>query len=441
MYTLLLLIIKFICITLVIVIVSNTLRFIWLTLISFLVAITFNNFYINRSHYWFNYDILSTRLVLITFWLTILIILSQQQIIFKAISCKNFLFLVSALILTFSTRSLFIFYFYFELCLIPIFLNIIGWGYQPERLKASIFIFFYTLFASLPLLFLIFNVVGWSITLKLSLLQVITLKSINSIVILFILCIAFLVKFPIYSVHLWLPKAHVEAPVIGSMVLAGVLLKLGGYGIIRVRPLIISGVIVKIFLSISVLGGGLLGLICIIQRDIKVVIAYSSVVHMALVIRGVISLSIWGIEGAVIIIIAHGVCSSGMFTGANIIYERRSSRRYYFNIGYLNIIPIFSSFWFILLVANFGGPFTYNLLGEIILILNLYLLSPLAILAILLLSFFSAAYSLILYRSTQQGQLLSIVKELNQLNINENLVLVSHCWPLIMLPVFLVNTF
>ena len=183
MYTLLLLIIKFICITLVIVIVSNTLRFIWLTLISFLVAITFNNFYINRSHYWFNYDILSTRLVLITFWLTILIILSQQQIIFKAISCKNFLFLVSALILTFSTRSLFIFYFYFELCLIPIFLNIIGWGYQPERLKASIFIFFYTLFASLPLLFLIFNVVGWSITLKLSLLQVITLKSINSIVI------------------------------------------------------------------------------------------------------------------------------------------------------------------------------------------------------------------------------------------------------------------
>jgi NADH-ubiquinone oxidoreductase chain 4 len=164
-------------------------------------------------------------------------------------------------------------------------------------------------------------------------------------------------------------------------------------------------------------------------------------VHMALVISGVISLSLWGIEGSIIIIIAHGVCSSGIFTGANIIYERRGSRRYYFNMGYLNIIPLFSSFWFILLVANFGGPFTYNLLGEIILILNLYLLSPLAILGILLLSFFSAAYSLILYRSTQQGQLLSISKELNPLSINENLVLVSHCWPLIVLPVFLVNTF
>ena len=160
MYTVLLLIIKFICITLVIIMVSDILRFILLTFISFLLALTFNNFYARRSHYVSNYDTLSRRLVLITFWLTILIILSQQHIIFKTISYKNFLFLVLALILTFSTRSLFIFYFYFELCLIPIFLNIVGWGYQPERLKASMFIFFYTLFASLPLLFLIFNIVG-----------------------------------------------------------------------------------------------------------------------------------------------------------------------------------------------------------------------------------------------------------------------------------------
>ena len=430
-----------ICITLAIIVVSNMIRFIWLTLLSFIIVAIFNNFYLGVSHYRFNYDLLRNRLILITFWLTILIILSQQQIMFKMISYKNFLILVMSLVLTFSTISLFIFYFYFEICLIPIFLNIVGWGYQPERLKARIFIFFYTLFASLPLLFLIFNIVGWSITLKLRLLSIILLKNINRTIILFILCIAFLVKFPIYSVHLWLPKAHVEAPVIGSIVLAGVLLKLGGYGIIRVRPLLLSRFIPKIFLSLSILGGGLLGFICVIQRDIKVVIAYSSVVHIALVISGVLSLSVWGIEGAIIIIIAHGVCSSGIFTGANIIYERRGSRRYYFNIGYLNIMPIFSRFWFILLVANFGGPFTYNLLGEIVLILNLYLLSSLAILAILLLSFLSAAYRLILYRSTQQGQLISIGKELNQFNTNENLILISHCWPLIVLPVFLVNTF
>lgn len=139
-----------------------------------------------------------------------------------------------------------------------------------------------------------------------------------------------------------MPKAHVEAPVSGSIILAGILLKLGGYGIIRVSFLSDPRTLFSYFLSISLFGGGLLGVRCLKYRDIKVVIAYSSVVHMAIVIRGLAFTGKWGLEGGVIIMIAHGICSSGLFGGANIIYERSHSRSYFFNGGGLTVSPIFS---------------------------------------------------------------------------------------------------
>lgn len=145
--------------------------------------------------------------------------------------------------------------------------------------------------------------------------------------------LAFLVKFPIYSVHLWLPKAHVEAPVSGSIILAGVLLKLGGYGIIRFYFINDYSINLYIFCGLTLMGASLLSMLCMVNSDIKVVIAYSSVVHMALVIRGLLSLSLWGIEGGFMIIVAHGICSRGIFFGANLIYERSHSRRYFLNSG------------------------------------------------------------------------------------------------------------
>jgi NADH-ubiquinone oxidoreductase chain 4 len=144
-----------------------------------------------------------------------------------------------------------------------------------------------------------------------------------------------------YFVHLWLPKAHVEAPVSGSIILAGVLLKLGGYGIIRLIRVTNIRIISSQIIALALIGGGILGVLCIVQRDIKVVIAYSSVVHIALVIAGRLRLTKWGFEGALIIILAHGVCSSGIFAAANMIYERRHSRRFFFNSGLLNRRAIF----------------------------------------------------------------------------------------------------
>ena len=380
-----------------------------------------------------SYDLLRKSLVLLSIWLIMLMIITQKRVNYKKLLLINMIVLLVRLVFTFNTTNIIIFYFFFEWSLIPIFFIIIGWGYQPERLKASLSLFFYTLFASLPLLISIVIIINWSGSVKLRI--IITQGMPNFLWTITVL--AFLVKFPMYFVHLWLPKAHVEAPVSGSIILAGVLLKLGGYGIIRLIRVTNIRIISSQIIALALIGGGILGVLCIVQRDIKVVIAYSSVVHIALVIAGRLRLTKWGFEGVLIIILAHGVCSSGIFAAANMIYERRHSRRFFFNSGLLNRRAIFRIVWFVLIVANFGGPFTYNLLGEILLILNLSSLTINSLSVILFLSFFSAAYRLILYRSTNQGQTGNNNSVLIKVRFSEMIILISHRWRLLFLCIFM----
>jgi len=380
-----------------------------------------------------SYDLLRKSLVLLSIWLIMLMIIAQKRVNYKRLLLINMIVLLARLVFTFNTTNIIIFYFFFEWSLIPIFFIIIGWGYQPERLKASLSLFFYTLFASLPLLISIVIIINWSGSVKLRI--IITQGMPNFLWTITVL--AFLVKFPMYFVHLWLPKAHVEAPVSGSIILAGVLLKLGGYGIIRLIRVTNIRIISSQIIALALIGGGILGVLCIVQRDIKVVIAYSSVVHIALVIAGRLRVTKWGFEGVLIIILAHGVCSSGIFAAANMIYERRHSRRFFFNSGLLNRRAIFRIVWFVLIVANFGGPFTYNLLGEILLILNLSSLTINSLSVILFLSFFSAAYRLILYRSTNQGQIGNNNSVLTKVRFSEMIILISHRWRLLFLCIFM----
>ena len=377
-------------------------------------------------------DIVSFSLIILTLWTFILIYLVQFRTERKKFFLLILIFLLGSLVFTFWTSHIFILYFFFEWTLIPTYMLVLGWGYQPERLMAGILLFFYTLFASLPLLLFILFWVKDSGSGRIFYQKRSIFSNLN-LFLFIILSAAFMVKFPIYRVHLWLPKAHVEAPVAGSMILAGVLLKLGGYGVIRIAPVFWPGFSLGWLFRLILLGGGILGVACMGMRDIKVVIAYSSVVHMALVIIAVMRISSWGLLGAVMMMVAHGLCSSGIFSMAYFLYERSHSRSFPLNKGLIRLSSPMYVIWFLLIMANFGGPFRLNLFGELILIVGLGRVGPTLLLSLTLLSFFSAAYRLALFRRTRQGSTSGLSVLILQFNFREKVRLLRHFLPLVIL--------
>lgn len=380
----------------------------------------------------FGLDVLSFGLILLSFWICALIIISRRGVLIFNLNLNYFLFnvvfLLFILLLTFSCINIFLFYVFFERSLIPTLFLILGWGYQPERLQAGLYLLFYTLFASLPLLIGLFYIINNFYSLNFIFLINFNIE--NFILYLF-LVFAFLVKIPIFLVHLWLPKAHVEAPVSGSIILAGVLLKLGGYGLIRVFPIIINiSLKLNIFwIILSLVGGFLVRIICLRQIDLKALVAYSSVAHISLVIGGLMVLLRWGWGFSYSLMIAHGLCSSGLFYLVNLTYERLGSRRLLINKGILTFIPGVTIWWFLLCSRNIAAPPSLNLIGEIGLLNSILAWSQFSIILLILVSFFRAAYSLYLYSFSQHGKFNSGNYSFSFGIVREYLVLILHWLP------------
>ncbi|KIG04717.1 MULTISPECIES: NADH-quinone oxidoreductase subunit M [Caballeronia] len=318
-------------------------------------------------------DGISMWFVVLTALITVIVVIAGWEVITERVSqyFAAFLILSGIMIGVFSTADGMLFYVFFEATLIPMYIIIGVWG-GPNRVYAAFKFFLYTLAGSLLMLVALLYLYTQTHTFDLATWQAAKIGMTPQVLLFIAFFLAFAVKVPMWPVHTWLPDAHVEAPTGGSVVLAAIMLKLGAYGFLRFSLPIApdaSHFLAPVVITLSLIAVIYIGLVAMVQADMKKLVAYSSIAHMGFVTLGFFIFSQLGVEGAIIQMISHGFVSGAMFLSIGVLYDRVHSRQIADYGGVVNTMPKFAAFSMLFAMANCGLPGTSGFVGEFMVIL------------------------------------------------------------------------